>query len=83
MTILEDPNNRGSEMKANSMEGNSSQEDQNQRRAVVAGFHDDTTEQEGSSRHTVERNHNNDMNVNGSNSDHVSNRADHTCILAI
>ena len=28
------------------MEGNNSKEDQNQRRAVVTGFHDDTTEQE-------------------------------------
>ena len=46
MTILEDPNNRGSEMKANDMEGTKAQEEQNQRRAVVTGFHDDTTEQE-------------------------------------
>ena len=28
------------------MEGSNSQEDQNQRRAVVTGFHDDTTAQE-------------------------------------
>ena len=33
-------------MTANGMEGNNSQEDQNQRTAVVAGFHDDMTEQE-------------------------------------
>ena len=45
MTVLEDPNNRGSEMKENDMEGNKTQVDQNQRRAVVTGFHDDTTEQ--------------------------------------
>ena len=44
--MLEDPNNRGSEMKANGIEGNSSQENQNQRRAVPTGFHDDTTERE-------------------------------------
>ena len=55
MTMLKDPNNRGSEMKANGMEGNISQEDQNQRRAVVAGFHDDTTTR--CTRHT-QRNHN-------------------------
>ena len=30
MTMLEDLNNRGSEMKANAMEGNKTQEDQNQ-----------------------------------------------------
>ena len=46
MTMLEDPNNRGSEMKANDMEGTKAQEEQNQRRAVVTGFHDDTTKQE-------------------------------------
>ena len=44
--MLKDPNNRGSEIKANDMEGNKTQADQNQRRAVVTGFHDDTTEQE-------------------------------------
>ena len=46
MTLLEDPNSRGSETKANDVEGNNSQEDQNQRRAVVTGFHEDTTGQE-------------------------------------
>ena len=46
MTMLEDPNNSGSERKANDMEGTKAQEEQNQRRAVVTGFHDDTTEQE-------------------------------------
>ena len=35
MTMLEDPNNKGSETKANDMEGTKTQEDQNQRRAVV------------------------------------------------
>ena len=44
--MLEDPNNRGSETKANDMEGNKTQEDQNQKRAVVTGFHHDTTEPE-------------------------------------
>ena len=44
--MLEDPNSRGSETKANDVEGNNSQEDQNQRRAVVTGFHEDITEQE-------------------------------------
>ena len=44
--MLENPNNRGSDRKANGMEGRSAQEDQNQRRAVVAGFHHDTTEQQ-------------------------------------
>ena len=46
MTMLEDPNIRGSEMKANDTVGNKTQEDQNQRRSVMTGFHDDTTEQE-------------------------------------
>ena len=64
------------EMKANDMEGNNSQEVQYQRRAVVVGFHDDTTEHE-------ERNHNYDRNVNGSNSHQVFNQAHHTCVLAI
>ena len=44
--MLEDPNSRGSETKANDMEGNKTQEDQNQRTAVMTGFHDDTTQQE-------------------------------------
>ena len=38
MTMLEDPNERGS--------GTKTQEDQNKKRAVVTGFHDDTTQQE-------------------------------------
>ena len=46
MTMLEDPDSRRSETKANDMEGNNSQEDQNQGTAVVTGFHDDTTVQE-------------------------------------
>ena len=46
MTMLEDPNRKGSETKVKDMEGNKTQEDQNQRRAVVAGFHDDTTVQQ-------------------------------------
>ena len=46
MIMLVDPNNRGSETKANYVECNKTQEDQNQRRAAVTGFHDDTTEQE-------------------------------------
>ena len=44
--MLENPNNRGSERKANGMVGRLSQEDQNQRRAVGAGVHHDTAEQE-------------------------------------
>ena len=40
MTKLEDRNNKGSEI------GSNSQEDQNQRGAAAAGFHDDTTEQD-------------------------------------
>ena len=37
--------NRGSETKANDVECHKTQEDQNQRRAFVTGFHNDTTEQ--------------------------------------
>ena len=64
MTMLEDPNNRGSEMKANDMEGTKAQEEQYRRRAVVTGFHDHTTEQEVQA--IFERNHNYGRNVNGS-----------------
>ena len=46
MAMLEDRYRRRSDTKANDMEGNNSQEDQNQRRAVVIGVHDDTTTQE-------------------------------------
>ena len=46
MTMLEDPKNRGSQMKVNDVECHKTHEDQNQRRAAVTGFHDDTTEQE-------------------------------------
>ena len=46
MAMLEDPQRRRSETKAHYMEGITSQENQNQRRAVVKGFHDDTTAQE-------------------------------------
>ena len=53
-----------------------------QRRTVVTGFHDDTTEQEGSTTPT-ERNCNCDRNVNGSNSDQMSSQADHTRIPAV
>ena len=45
--MLEDTNSRGSGTKTNDNgRGNYSQEDQNARRAVVTGFHDDTTAQE-------------------------------------
>ena len=46
MIVLEDPNNRGSETTANDVECHKTQEGENQRRAVVTGFHDDTTEQD-------------------------------------
>ena len=46
MTMLEDPNNRGSDTIANDVECHKTQEDQNQRRAVVTRLHDDTTEYE-------------------------------------
>ena len=45
MTILEDPDRRRRDTKANDMEGKNSQEDQNQGRALT-GFHDDKTSQE-------------------------------------
>ena len=79
--MLEDPNNRGSEVKANDMEGNKTQGDQNQRRAVVTGFHDDTTAQEVQD--VLKRNHNYDTNVNGSKSEQMSSQADNTCVLAV
>ena len=63
-------------MKANDMEGNKTQEDQNQRRAVMTGFHDDTTEQEVQDI-LKERE------VKESNSDQMSSQADHTCVLAV
>ena len=44
--MLEDPNSKGSETKTNDVKCHKTQEDQNQRRAVVAGFHDDMTQQE-------------------------------------
>ena len=44
--MLEDLDRRKNDTKAHDMEGNNSQGDQNQRKAVVAGFHDDTTAQE-------------------------------------
>ena len=44
--MLEDPHNRGNEMKVKDEECHKTQEDQNQRRAVATGFHDDTKEQE-------------------------------------
>ena len=79
MTVLEDPNNRGSEVKANDMEGNKTQEDWNQSCSDrIPRRHDRTR----STRHT-ERNHNYDGNVNGSNSDQMSSQADHTCFLAV
>ena len=46
MTMLEDPNSRGSGTKMNDTEGNISQEKQNKKTTAVRGFHDDTTEQE-------------------------------------
>ena len=46
MTKLEGPDRRRSDTKANDIEGKNSQADQNQRRAVVTGFHVDTTTQE-------------------------------------
>ena len=46
MTMLEDPDRRRSDMKANDVEAKKSQEKQNQRKAVVTRFHDDTTAQE-------------------------------------
>ena len=46
MTLQEDFDRRRNDTKANDMEGKNSQEDQNQRKAVVTGFHDDTTTQE-------------------------------------
>ena len=44
--MLEDPHTGGTETKANDVECHKTQEYYNQRRAVVRGFHDDTTEQE-------------------------------------
>ena len=69
--MFEDPDRRRNDTKANDMEGRNSQQDQNQRKAVVTGFHDSTR----STRHT-ERNHTDYRNVNGTNSDPVSNKAD-------
>ena len=46
MIMLVDPNNRRSETKTNDAKCHKTQENQNQRRAVVTGFHDDTTAQE-------------------------------------
>ena len=43
---LEDLDNRQSIMKTNAVEFHKTLEDKNRRRAVAAGFHDDTTEQE-------------------------------------
>ena len=71
--MLEDPHRRRNDTKANGMEGNNSQEDQNQRRAVVTGFHDDTTAQE------VQDTLKEVIMTIGK----MSNKTDHTCILAI
>ena len=63
MTMLEDPNNRGSEMKANDMEGTKAQEEQYREKSRsdrIPRRHDKTR----STRH-IERNHNYDRNVNG------------------
>ena len=46
MTLLEDSKNRVGETKVNVGDCQKTQEDQNQRRAVATGFHDEMTEQE-------------------------------------
>ena len=80
MTMLEDPDRRRNDTKANDMEGKNSQEDQNWRKTVVTGFHDDTTTPEVQDTLKEIMDH---RNVNGTYSDQVSKKADHTCILAI
>ena len=76
--MLEDPKQqRRSETNANDMEGTNSQEGQNQRRAVVTGFHDDTTVQE------VQDTLKEIRTTIGMPMDQVSNQADHTCVFAI
>ena len=46
LPMLEDRSSRESEMKVNAEDYHKTQGDQNQRRAVATGFHDDTAEQE-------------------------------------
>ena len=78
MTMLEDPDRRRNDTKANDMEVDSSQE--NQRKAVVTGFLDDTRAQEVQDKL---KDHNDHRNVIGTDSDQVSHKADRTCILPI
>ena len=66
---------RRRDTKASDMKGTNAQEDQNLRRAVVTGFHDDST------RHS-DRNHNDNRNVNGTTSDQMSKQCQthmHSC----